>query len=161
MPTLTKTGSPPGSISSFGGTSAPNGFLICDGSSLVRTVFPKLFAAIGTAYGAADGTHFNIPDFRGMFIRGYAAGSANDPDRAARTISNPGSNSGDNVGSLQLSAVGAHSHSYTSPQNPGNNAQSGTQVAGGGSTGSTTGTASPVGGDTRPNNISANFIIKY
>lgn len=46
-------------------TTAPAGWLLRDGSSLLRTDFPVLFAAIGTTYGAADGLHFSLPDERG------------------------------------------------------------------------------------------------
>lgn len=42
----------------------PRNWLPCDGRSLVRADFARLFDALGTAYGAADGTHFNIPDLR-------------------------------------------------------------------------------------------------
>lgn len=44
---------------------APAGWLLRDGSSLLRTDYPDLFAVIGTTYGAADGTHFSLPDERG------------------------------------------------------------------------------------------------
>ena len=51
---------------------APNGnFLYCNGTTVNRTTYNKLFNAIGTTYGSGDGsTTFNIPDFRGMFLRG-------------------------------------------------------------------------------------------
>lgn len=40
------------------------GWLLCDGSAVSRTMFPDLFAAIGTTYGAGDGsTTFNVPDY--------------------------------------------------------------------------------------------------
>jgi hypothetical protein len=54
---------PPGVISAFGGTTAPNGWLLCDGSAVSRTTYANLFATIGTTYGAGDGsTTFNLPD---------------------------------------------------------------------------------------------------
>lgn len=64
---------PPGLISPYGGSVAPSGWLLCDGASYLRTDYPDLFAAIGTTYGAADGTHFNVPDLRGRAIVGHAA----------------------------------------------------------------------------------------
>ncbi|HVC86309.1 MAG TPA: phage tail protein [Gaiellaceae bacterium] len=65
---------PPGLIASFGGTTAPTGWLICDGSAISRTTYSLLFAAIGTDYGAGDGsTTFNLPDLRGRVPVGYAA----------------------------------------------------------------------------------------
>ena len=57
-------GVPSGTILEFGGTSAPTGYLGCDGASVLRATYPDLFTAIGTTWGSADGTHFNVPDFR-------------------------------------------------------------------------------------------------
>lgn len=43
--------------------STPDGWFVCDGSAKSRTVYSKLFALIGTTYGAGDGTTtYNIPD---------------------------------------------------------------------------------------------------
>lgn len=56
----------PGHISLYAGTTAPLGWLICDGSVVSRANFPELFAEIGTTYGNGDGsTTFHIPDLRG------------------------------------------------------------------------------------------------
>lgn len=102
---------PVGSVLPFGGNVIPNGYVICDGSSLLRTgTYAELFAVIGTAYGATDGTHFNVPDLRGKFVRGVDNGAGNDPDAATRTASNPGGNAGDNLGSMQSHACKQHSH---------------------------------------------------
>ncbi len=47
-------------------TSAPNGYLLADGSAVSRTTYSALFAVIGTTYGAGNGsTTFNLPDTRG------------------------------------------------------------------------------------------------
>jgi microcystin-dependent protein len=57
---------PTGSIVDFGGATAPGGWLLCNGQLVSRTGYPLLYAAIGTAYGAGDGsTTFAVPDFRG------------------------------------------------------------------------------------------------
>lgn len=56
---------PAGAVVPYAGALAPSGFLLCDGSSKVRADYAALFTAIGTAFGAADGTHFNVPDMRG------------------------------------------------------------------------------------------------
>lgn len=53
-----------GVIYPFGGDTAPDGALMCDGSSYLRADYPALFDVIGTAFGSADGTHFNVPDLR-------------------------------------------------------------------------------------------------
>ena len=60
------TNTPVGSISLFAGTTAPNGWLICDGSAVSRTTYANLFSVIGTTYGTGDGsTTFNIPNLKG------------------------------------------------------------------------------------------------
>ena len=66
------TNTPVGSISLFAGTTAPNGWLICDGSAVSRTTYANLFSVIGTTYGSGDGsTTFNIPDLQGRVPVGY------------------------------------------------------------------------------------------
>lgn len=56
---------PIGSIVSYGGATAPSGWLLCQGQAISRTIYAELFAVIGTAYGSGDGsTTFNLPDLR-------------------------------------------------------------------------------------------------
>lgn len=56
---------PVGAILPYGGTSAPSGFLMCDGSAVSRTTYANLFAIIGISYGSGDGVNtFNLPDYR-------------------------------------------------------------------------------------------------
>jgi len=53
------------------------GWLLCDGASYLRTgTYASLFGAISTTYGSADGTHFNVPDFRGRSPMGVGFGDA-------------------------------------------------------------------------------------
>ena len=62
---------PAGVILTFGGSTVPEGFLLCNGAAISRTTYAKLFAAIGTLYGAGDGsTTFNLPDMRDKFAEG-------------------------------------------------------------------------------------------
>lgn len=68
-------GLPSGLISMYGGASAPAGYLFCDGSSYLRATYANLFTAIGTTYGSADGTHFNVPDMRGRIPAGVGTGT--------------------------------------------------------------------------------------
>lgn len=61
---------PTGVVLPFAGSSAPSGWLACDGTAISRTTYATLFAAISTSYGVGDGsTTFNLPDFRGRFPR--------------------------------------------------------------------------------------------
>ena len=71
---------PTGVVLPFGGSTVPEGFLLCNGAAISRTTYAKLFAAIGTLYGAGDGaTTFNLPDMRDRFAEGagtYSVGTA-------------------------------------------------------------------------------------
>lgn len=64
----------PGTVIAFAGnpSSAPSGYLLCNGAAVSRTTYAKLFEAIGTTYGTGNGsTTFNLPDLTGRFIQGY------------------------------------------------------------------------------------------
>ena len=64
-------GIPSGVVFPFAGTTAPYGYLICDGRAISRTDYADLFMMIGTSHGIGDGsTTFNLPDYRGNFLRG-------------------------------------------------------------------------------------------
>lgn len=64
---------PAGCVTAFAGSgTVPAGWFVCDGHEVSRVEYPALFAAIGVTYGSGDGsTTFNLPDFRGRFLRGY------------------------------------------------------------------------------------------
>lgn len=63
-------GIPSGAIMDFAMLGAPAGWLVCDGTAVNRTTYATLFSAIGTTWGAGNGTTtFNLPDFRGRFRR--------------------------------------------------------------------------------------------
>ena len=60
---------PPGTMVNYGGTIAPTGWAMCDGSAVSRTTYPVLFGNLATLYGAGDGsTTFNLPDARGRVM---------------------------------------------------------------------------------------------
>ena len=68
-----------GGIMYFAKSNCPNGFLKANGAAVSRTTYAKLFAAIGTTFGAGDGaTTFNVPDMRGEFVRGLDNGRGVD-----------------------------------------------------------------------------------
>lgn len=64
---------PSGCVLPFAGAGVvPAGFLLCNGAAVSRTTYASLYSAIGTTYGVGDeSTTFNLPDFRGRFLRGY------------------------------------------------------------------------------------------
>ena len=67
---------PLGTINAFGGATAPEGWLLCQGQAISRTEYADLFAVIGTNFGSGDGsTTFNLPDLRGEFLRGAGTNS--------------------------------------------------------------------------------------
>lgn len=75
---------PIGAILAFGGTAAPAGWLLCQGQAVSRTTYAALFAAIGTAYGAGDGsTTFNLPDPREAALVGAGTNVLNAGSIAA------------------------------------------------------------------------------
>jgi len=54
-----------------------NGWLLCNGQAVSRTTYASLFSIIGTNFGAGNGsTTFNVPDYRGKFLRGLGGNSA-------------------------------------------------------------------------------------
>lgn len=80
-----------GFIYPFAGNKAPDGFLLCNGSSYSRTSYPELFAAIGTTYGAGDGsTTFNVPNYAGRVLvgagSGYVLGATGGEEKHTLTI---------------------------------------------------------------------------
>jgi microcystin-dependent protein len=100
---------PAGVIFPYGGTSAPSGYLLCYGQSLLRADYADLFTAIGTTYGAADGTHFSLPDLRGRVVAGQddMGGSS-----ANRLTGVSGSVDGDTLGG----AGGTETHTLTTAE---------------------------------------------
>jgi microcystin-dependent protein len=68
----------PGDLLFSAGVNAPSGYLACDGASYLRASFAALFAELGGAsstWGLPDGTHFNVPDFRGRSPMGDGNGT--------------------------------------------------------------------------------------
>lgn len=91
---------PPGTIFPYGGSSAPDGWVLCNGAAVSRTsdTYKALFAAIGTAYGVGDNsTTFNLPNTQGYFLRGAGTTGIYSSTR----------------GTLQLDQFQGHKHSYS------------------------------------------------
>jgi microcystin-dependent protein len=106
-------GVPAGAIMSFAMSSAPTGWIVCNGAEYAIADYGDLHTAIGTTWGAltngsggAGSSHFRVPDLRGEFLRGFDNGQGNDPDAGSRT-------GGDAVGSSQGDALKSHNHTYT------------------------------------------------
>ena len=88
-----------GTVLAFAMESAPSGWLKCNGAAISRTTYSALFTAIGTTFGAGDGsTTFNVPDLRGEFVRGWDDARAVDTGRV--------------FGSAQADELKSHTHVY-------------------------------------------------
>jgi len=146
--------STPGIIQMFAGTSAPNGFLLCDGSAVSRTgVFANLFAVIGTTYGIGDGVNtFNLPNLKGRVPVGR--------DAAQTEFDGLGETGGAKTHTLTINEMPAHTHSYFNQPNTHDVAVSLT----------TTGTADNVdvnqttgstGGSQAYNNLQPYIVLNY
>jgi microcystin-dependent protein len=98
---------PTGSIFMFGGTTAPGGTVLCDGSALSRTAFSNLFSIISTIYGAGDGTStFNVPNFVARMPLGPSGTHA------------IGTRGGTEVETLSTAQMPSHTHPGVNHQHP-------------------------------------------
>lgn len=97
-----------GMMATFAMNSAPEGWLIANGSAVSRTTYARLFSRIGTLYGSGNGsTTFNLPDARGVFLRGADLGRGYDSGRVF------GSYQADAVKTIDLQYYGPSSGSGT------------------------------------------------
>lgn len=161
---------PTGTISAFGGTIPPSGWLLCDGSSYSRTnpLFVNLYSVIQNNFGGDNSlATFRVPDLRGRFPRGtdnMGTGAAGrDPDAGTRMASAVLGNTGNAVGSVQPDGYKSHAHSLTLPTHWGSGGMgAGARWSGANTfTGNSSATTDPLGGaETRPVNIYVNYIIK-
>ena len=151
---------PPGTIVAYGGTTEPAGWLFCDGRIFSTATYPRLFAAIGVAYGSPSPGQFRVPDFRGKFLRGVDGSAGFDPDAASRIAQYTGGNGGNSVGSFQTDQIRSHTHNFFSTAalnaSVGGNVDFFNQT-----TSQSRATTAAGGSETRPVNVYVNYIIKY
>ena len=188
-------GVPPGTIMAYAGTTCPAGWVFCDGTVYdgVNINYAALYAAIGTNWGngttIAVGTisnatgaskPFNVPDLRGMFLRGVDGTRGDLPDEKNRLSIFSGSNTGNNVGSYESNSTALPQNPLTT-SNPGDHwhmvatqafaaakggdfialaAGSGTTYTGSGLSGGHTHSISGGDNETRPRNMAVYYIIK-
>jgi microcystin-dependent protein len=164
-------GVPTGSVYAMATTTIPAGYLECNGASVSRTTYASLFTAIGTTWGSADGSSFNVPDLRGEFIRGFDNGKGTDSGRSFASAQGEAYKEHNHTASVSVSDPG-HSHTVSAAKNLGGNTGGGsppdqrvaessfsTSSATTGISVSTT-IANSGGTETRPRNISMMYIIK-
>lgn len=98
---------PVGGYIPYAGATAPNGWLLCDGSQVSRVDYKTLFDSIGTTWGAGDGsTTFNVPDIRGRAPIGAGTGSGLTARTLAATV-------GEETHLLTGGESGTSSHSHS------------------------------------------------
>ena len=154
---------PVGAIQIFAGSSAPDGYFLCQGQAVEKSTYNLLWGVIGNTYlnGRAGGTpNFYLPDLRGVFIRGAGLSTAYEPNVQGGTL-----------GEYQEQSIEKHSHTYSTL-----NVVSSVSISGGvGGPSLNTNTSSVYDNtsaltttsnglttpETRPYNISMNYIIKY
>jgi microcystin-dependent protein len=167
------TGSPAGVIMAFAGTTAPSGFLACNGAAVSQTTYAALYDAIGATWntGGEGAGNFRLPDLRGMFVRGTGTNATGSSSGAV----------GPSVGTYAADTYLNHNHAITDPGHThGVSASSnafGTgslgsvnrfESFGGGSTGTTSSvgtgisvnTSTTGGTETKPKNYGVLYIIK-
>lgn len=165
-----RAGVPAGSVMAFARTTPPTGWLRANGAAVSRSTYAGLYTAIGTAFGAGDGsTTFNLPDLRGEFIRGLDDGRGVDAGRV--------------LGAAQAALLGSHSHTGTTSATGDHTHPLGIYVTGSGNNGTTaaysSGSFTPMtsgaggahshtfttdssgGAETRPRNQALLFCIKF
>jgi len=110
---------PTGTVVDFAGSTAPDGWLICNGQFASRTAYAALFAVIGTIYGTGDGsTTFNLPDARGRVTAGLDNMGGSDAGRMTTLGGRAtlGGSGGAQTHTLDQTQMPSHSHSGTTSQ---------------------------------------------
>lgn len=94
---------PIGAITSYAGSTAPTNWLICDGRAISRVTYADLFNAIGTTYGAGDGsTTFNLPNLKGKIPIGK--------DTTQNEFDTLGETGGEKIHTLTVDEMPSHKH---------------------------------------------------
>lgn len=160
-----------GTVAYFAANTVPPGWLKANGAAVSRTTYAALFLAIGTTYGAGDGsTTFQLPDLRGEFLRGFDDGRGVDSGRGIGTAQAHQNASHQHTGNT--AGAGDHSHSggeFTGQNLIGGssgafvrlntNAANNTGVAGNHGHAFTTDASG--GGEARPRNVAMLACIKF
>ncbi|MBC7420182.1 MAG: tail fiber protein [Bdellovibrio sp.] len=155
-------GVPIGNILPTALATCATGYIAANGAAVSRATYAALLTAMGKMYGVGNGsTTFNLPDYRGYFLRGWDNSAGIDPDAGTRTNRGDGT-TGNNVGTKQGDAFGSPTHS----QGAGTQIYGGPSMiamAGDGTAGGTVGgtTYASGGNETRPKNINVLYCVKY
>jgi microcystin-dependent protein len=171
--TLLVGGIPTATIVPWSKSSVPSGFLECNGAAVSRSTYSDLFSAIGTTYGAGDGSStFTLPDLQDNVAIGKSGTKALASTGGANTVASSGSVSG-TVGDTALTTAQLPSHTHNpvsvtinknigsqvGENEPGQTGIASVRISNNASSPLTgTGTAANAGsGDTHTHSLSANF----
>ena len=117
MKNLGKTVVPIGTVVFYLGTTIPDGYLLCNGASLLRTEYPELFEVLGTKCGSVDSAHFTLPDTHHRFLEGTTTLSEVGSYIAAGLPNIfggfPGGNGLDEAWTSSFSKVGSSGYAYS------------------------------------------------
>lgn len=174
-----------GSVLAWPTSSIPTGMLLANGQSVAVASYPALFAEYGYTYGGS-GANFNVPDYRDYFLRGHSSSGTDASSRTDRGDGTTGANVGTKQEdafeshnhtvsitdpghghSLPFTAIqdgGNNYQIYTGAGSPGANSRSVSQslpssTASAAVSGITASSAVNGGTETRPRNITVNWII--
>ena len=134
------------------------GWHYCNGEQLNKDQYPQLFEMIGYSCGGS-GTNFNLPDMRGVFVRGVDGGRGQDPDKADRTRQGTADKVGDAVGSYQADEFKEHFHTTKAWKNDNKRTDNAGSSEDAANVERSIASDSKGGKETRPKNISAYHII--
>lgn len=149
-------GAPTGAITMFAGSTAPTGYLICDGSAVSRTTYADLFTAIGTTYGTGDGsTTFNLPNLKGKVPVGR--------DSADTSFDVLGETGGEKTHKLTVAEMPSHTHRLSSQRGtPGNSSWDYCQPGTGWNASAwNPNPTEPIGGNGYHNNLQPYIVLNY
>ena len=139
---------PLGGIVQYAGATAPDGWLICNGSAISRITYADLFSAIGTTYGSGDGsTTFNLPNLNGRVAVGY--------DSSQTEFDTLGETGGEKTHALTINEMPAHDHGIKTLES----ASSGSQTGAANPYGSLSGRKTEQTGGGQAHNILQPYIV--
>jgi len=160
-----------GTISAFGMTAIPTGWLLCNDDAVLRVgIYGALFNAIGTTWGTGDGsTTFNVPDLEGMFLRGTGShGTGN--------MANGSDFAGPSLAAYENDQVQGHNHTFSQVLTQGGNGVYNSEIVSGQNGTTAINTNHPLnasaysaltygtprmGDEARPCNTGVKYCIKY
>jgi microcystin-dependent protein len=137
----------PGTVAPFPHNNIPDGWLLCNGASLNKNIYLNLFNKIGYTYSSVNsGDFFNVPNYNGLFLRGYGSYDTNRK-------------SADYLNVVQGDALGSHNHSYQAAITAAHKEYGGGDCVSSAISNLTTGDTGDI--ETRPINRAVVYCIKY